>query len=301
MFCKNCGTQMADNAESCSNCGSIVNTKSEEHKKKSKGLFIGLMVGIVGILVAVFCIIAFVTPGFLKNESTAKQTSSESEKSTESAEAETLYVDLDEVEALAVSYNESISKSDVVNICETEIVSWGIMEYVYEDVIVDLFEAQSGYRFTIDEIYEGLSDEANYPINNMADLFKVVFAQEQFEDAFTDIKVHSSEVISKKDADKYIEKTKNKMDELKDYGLNSNYYDWDEIESYAKVDGEVTKNDKTKEKFFMIFGYLNGEWLVLYDSGIGEENDGCLSTLGGLLNMIESIENIKNGTESLYD
>ncbi len=290
MFCKKCGTQLPDNADSCNNCGLIINPKIEP-KKNNKGLVVGIVIGLVGILVAVFCITAFVTPGFLKNDNSTNATTSDSEISSDSPEAEQLNIDLDEIENLAEFYLESISKSDIVNVGEKEIISWSIMEYVYEDWLVEFFEAQSGYRFTIDEIYEGLSDELNYPINDMADFWKVSMAEAQPEDYCTDIKIHSSGVISKKDADKYVEKTKNKIDEFKDYGLNSNYYDWDEIESYAKVDCEVTKNDKTKEKFFIISGYLDGEWVVLYDSGIGEENDGCLSTLGGLSGLMELIEN----------
>lgn len=259
-------------------------------KKKNKGLIAGIVIGIIGVIIIVFCVLAFIKPGFLlaKDEetTTAEDTSSTSSVTVANNDTGTAPdIDLSEAEDLVDTYIDAILEVDVATLCDAEILGWSVFEYAFEDMITESFSYDLGYEITIDEFYAVISEEANYPINDAETLFKIMLADEK-DDSESKTTIVSSKVISKSDADPYINKTKSKIDDFSAYGLNSNYYDWDKIETYARIDC-VTKTDEGNEDKFFILGLLDGEWKVLYLNP-GDANR-CLASLSMLEGFASSM------------
>ncbi len=315
MNCPNCGMSISDGSKFCNACGAPVApaqmqttvtnpvyqppvqpvVPQPEPKKSNTGLIIGAVVA-VAVIVVVFCILGFVKPGFLlkENETTTKseETSSVSEKAekestTSKPEPTKPAIELDDAESHAKAYYETVSTFDLVTLCDSEIIGWSSVEKIIEDLLVDAVSKELGYTMSIDSIYNILSGELNYPIENAEDYFKAFLQAEDGATTEVNCTVISSEVISKSEANTYADKTKKEIDNYNHVGLNSSNYNWNDFEAYAKVDCLLSK-DSGNDNMTTILGLRNGKWVVLY-ANAPDGSSNCLGSLSFVEGMLESV------------
>ena len=326
MNCPNCGMPISDGSKFCNSCGAqtiapvqtqnptgiptniptyqppvqTVAPQPEPPKKKNTGLIIGAVVAVAVIVVA-FCILGFVKPGFLlkEDETTTKseETSSVSEneeqnstsRPTEPSKPEPTQpaINLTDAESHAKAYYETISTFDLITLCDSEIIGWSSVEKIIEDLLIESVSAGLGYTMSIDAIYNILSGELNYKIEDAEDFFKAYLQSAENPTNNITCTVMSSKVITESEAKSYSDKTKAEIDKYNAVGLNSSDYNWDDFEAYAEVDCLISK-DSNNDSMTTILGLRNGKWVVLYaNSADGSSN--CLGSLSFVEGMLESI------------
>lgn len=273
----------------------------EPPKKKNTGFIVGITIGLVGIFVLVFCILAFVAPGFLldknkgsnTNEDDANTASVVSESTTKKGDETddpepepdepdepVVSVELEGAEDLAWYYLYSVTQLDVVSVCDCEAIGWSMYEDAFNAILLETVEKEAGVTLTEDEMYEMLSEGLGESITCAEDYLELVISQQELPDA--EIEIKSSKEISKSEATPYINKTKNNIDDYIDYGLDSSDIYWEQVESYALVEGTSTTSDGV-EKITLVLGYVDEEWYILHADDNGSTYLASLSLLEGMV------------------
>lgn len=312
MNCNVCGAPLPEGTNFCNSCGSPVQPQAPVYqapvdyqqpiyqapvppqppKKSNTGLIVGITVGLIGIFVLVFCILGFVAPGFLldKEEETTtdKETTSAVAESTTGSGSSTTKpdpapapeVELDEAEAAASYYLESVAKLDIVEFCDSEVISWAMAEDIFDEILLEAIESELGYSLTAEEMYELIAEESGENIYD-AESYLDVYLSDQ-DTPSVNVKVNSSKELTKSEANAYINKTKANIDEFNDYGLYSDDISWDEIESYALVNCTLSYDGET-EDMDVVLGCAYGDWYVIYGSDPSGVYLASLSFFSGML------------------
>ena len=172
-------------------------------------------------------------------------------------------VDLSGAEYAAKKYIESIDALNMKSACSYEVLGWYDFSYAFEELLLEDYESYYG-DLTYDELYSIISEEIGYNINDVEDVFDVAIEQNRADNDPATVHVKSSKEISKSESTKFINATKNQMNNLNDYGIYSDDYNWSGFSSFAQVNAEATYSDGSKESLSLLLGYAYGDWYVIY-------------------------------------
>ncbi|MBP3939609.1 MAG: zinc ribbon domain-containing protein [Clostridia bacterium] len=284
--------------------------------KKKKTAVIISVVAVLVVAIAVFCVLAFVKPGFLLKESEDKNDGKSTSASTVSTFAEKPSgttnptvpssdpsgteptpanpdVDLKAAEKLADEFFKDLMKFDMKGMFENEIFGWDNSEKIIDNYAIQITGADSAK-----DAYKAMSELTHIKANDAEDFvnalfsaagdYKEIFSSEYGND-YTTSATHTAKVITADEAAPYIEKTKKKIDSFSSYGVSSKELDWDEIESFVQVKSKqvISGNLKTEEnEVLFIFGYIDGGWKSVYVDDNGDSSM-CLYSLSFLENLSE--------------
>lgn len=172
-------------------------------------------------------------------------------------------VDLSGAEYVAKKYIESIDALNMKSACSYEVLGWYDFSYAFEELLLEDYESYYG-DLTYDELYSIISEEIGYNINDVEDIFDLAIEQNRADNDPATVRVKSSKEISKSESTKFINATKNQMNNLNDYGIYSDDYNWSGFSSFAQVNAEATYSDGSKESLSLLLGYAYGDWYVIY-------------------------------------
>lgn len=289
MFCNNCGAQMPDGTNFCNNCGApqtqaqapaaqtppvspmppmppVAPVQPEQPKKSKTGLIVGIIALIV--VVATFCVTAFVAPGFLlkdkeegKEDETDSVSTSQVETTNNEGTTKPVTYNLDDAEAVAVKYAENMGSMDFEKLFAAEIIGKDVIYKMAEDLLVE----SSGCS-TAEEMYAALEEATGESIKSTEDVMNFVYKNFGYNSGASSCEVEVIDVaaFNETEASKYINETKADMASY----FDANVVDWDDVKSYAMVEMNLSLSgsESTAE---ILLGYINGSWKVIniYEDG----------------------------------
>ncbi len=285
-------------------------TDDDKKKKKNTTIIIAVAAALV-VAIAVFCVLAFVAPGFLlkdEDKSTESPTSAStvstlpekpsgnSTKPTSPSEPSTApsdpTVDLKGAEKLADDINDKMYDLDMKGIFENEILGWAYTEEIIDNYVVE----QTGASSKTDA-YKQMADALGAKVTNAEEFINALFSAvgdydamlaSKYGDDYTTSAEHTVTEITADEAAPFVEKTKKKVDSFSSLGLNSKNLDWDKIDSFVQVKSKQTISgslDAETNDVLMILGCIDGKWTIVYVDDAGDSSM-CLYSLSFIEEMI---------------